>query len=106
MRFHNLAEDILSSKIRVAVLRLFLRYPSKRFSGREIARLLGSSPSNALKALELFSRYGLVNKARIGKASEWTLNKRHFLAGRLFPLLRLDEDARSLLRQKIKAAFS
>lgn len=87
-------------------MRLLLRYPAKRFSGREIARLLGSSPSNVLKTLELFSRHGLVHKARIGKTNEWTINKRHFLAGRLAPLLKLDEAAMALLRQKIKTAFS
>lgn len=106
MKFHDITDDILSSKIRIAVLRLFLRYSSKRFSGREIARLLKSSPSNALKTLELFSRHGLVHKARIGKASEWTLNKRHFLSGRFSFLLKLDEDAMAVLRQKIRTAFS
>jgi predicted nucleotidyltransferase len=106
MKFHAIIENFLSSKIRIAVLRILLRYPSKRFSGRELARLLGASPSHVLKTLESFSRHGLIHKARIGKATEWTINKHHFLVGRLSFLLKLDEEAMALLCQKIKAAFS
>lgn len=105
MKFHSIAENILSGKIKIAVLKFLLNYPTKKFSGRELSRLLRSSPSSVLETLELFSQYGIVHRARIGKTTEWTLNKQHVLAELLLPLLTLDEEALGLLNQKIKAVF-
>ena len=105
MKFHGIAEDILSSKIKIAVLRLLVRYPSKKYSGRELARLLNSSPSSVLEALELLRHYGLAHKTRIGKTTEWIINKRHLLIAKLSPLLKLDEEFLSVLCRKIKSAF-
>jgi DNA-binding MarR family transcriptional regulator len=106
MKFHAIAESLLSSKIRVAVLRLLLRYPSKRFGGRELARLLGFSPSIVLKTLDSFSRYGLIHKTRLGKATAWKINEHHFLTSKLSLLTDLDGESMAALCQKIKAAFS
>lgn len=54
MRFHDLAEELLSSRTKVAILKILLRYPGKKFSGRDIARLSGASPSRASEILDLF----------------------------------------------------
>lgn len=106
MKFHFIAEDILSSRGKIKTLKMLLRYPAKSFSGRELARLLDLSPSCVLSALELFRRYGLAHKTKTGKTSLWRLNKSHLLARKLSALAGLDEKFRRFLRQKIKSAFA
>jgi predicted nucleotidyltransferase len=105
MKYHNIIEDLVSSKLKIALIKTLLSYPSKKFSGRELARLLKAAPSSTLKGLELFGKYGLLQKTKIGRTSEWALNQQHWLFNKLRPLLGLDEEAQQLLRQKIRSAF-
>jgi len=74
MKFRNILEEILSSKIKISVMKILYRYPEKKFSGRELARILNVSPSRASEILEIYRQYGVANRIRIGNTSEWTLN--------------------------------
>lgn len=105
MKFHNIIEDLLSNKLKVAVIRFLLSYPTKKFSGRELARLLSAAPSSTLEILELLGKYGLLQKTKIGKTSEWSINRRHLLFNKLLPLLKFDEEAQGALRQKVRFVF-
>ncbi len=45
-------------------------YPEKRFGLRELARALKVSLLRTSEVLEFFSKYGVVNRIRIGNISE------------------------------------
>ena len=105
MKFHKVLEEILSSKIKVSIWKILHRYPEKRFSGRELARLLNVSPSRASEILELFRKYGVVNRIRIGNTSEWTLNKKSILVDKLLKIFKIEEKIYQDLKSKIFNAF-
>ena len=106
MRFHNVLEETLSSRIKISIMQIFYRYPEKRFSGRELARLLNLSASRTSEILELFRKYGVVNRIRIGNTSEWTLNKENILVKKLSNVFNIEEKIYLDLKSKIYKAFS
>ena len=101
MRFHNILEEIFSSKVKIAIMRLVCRNPEKRFSGREIARLLNISSSRASEVLELFRKNRVVNRGRIGKTSEWSLNKESIVVNEVSSLINLDRKVYKDLKSRI-----
>jgi predicted nucleotidyltransferase len=101
MRFHNLAETLLTSPARVAVLKTLLKAPGREWTGREMARASGVSAPQAMEALYRLYDEALVRQRRTGRVSLWALEERHFLAERLRPLV--DVDARSM--QALRAAL-
>jgi hypothetical protein len=40
MIFHNTLEEILASKVKIAVMKLMCLDPERKYTGREMARLL------------------------------------------------------------------
>jgi len=81
-------------------------YPEKRFSGRELARLLNVSASRTSEILELFRKYGVVNRIRIGNTSEWTLNKESILVKKLSNVFNIEEKIYLDLKSQIYKTFS
>ncbi|NIO49795.1 MAG: hypothetical protein GTN73_10235 [Candidatus Aminicenantes bacterium] len=106
MKFRNILEDILSSKIKISVLKILYRYPEKKFSGRELARILNVSPSRASEILEIFRKYGVANRTRIGNTSEWTLNRGSILVKKLAKVFDIEEKIYLDLKSKIHKTFS
>lgn len=106
MKFHNLIEELFASRVKVVLLKTLIHFPQKRFSGREIARLVGLSPSRILEILNLFYKHGIVTKVRVGNSIGWTLNKESFLAKKLSEILNLDKEALRKLQETIKKTFS
>lgn len=106
MKFHNILEEMLSSKIKISIMKILNRYPEKRFSGRELARLLNVSASRTSEILELFRKYGVVNRIRIGNTSEWTLNKESILVRKLSNVFNIEEKIYLDLKSKIYKTFS
>ena len=78
MRFHEPLDDILSSRIKVRVLRLFSRTRGS-YSGREVARLIGNSHNPTIQALKELVAQGLLSRRSIGASDEYTLNEDHLL---------------------------
>lgn len=101
MKFHNILEEIFSSKIKIAIMRLVCLNPEKKFSGREIARLLNISSSRASEMLELFRKNRVVNRGRIGKTSEWSLNKESIVVNEVSSLINLDRKVYKDLKSRI-----
>jgi predicted transcriptional regulator len=58
MRFHETLEDILGSKIKIRILRLFYRTKGS-YTGREIAKLIECSQEATRKALIDLVNHGL-----------------------------------------------
>lgn len=78
MKFQEPLDDILSSRIKVRILRLFSRTRGS-YSGREVARLIGYSHNPTIQALKELEAQGLLNRRSIGASHEYTLNEEHLL---------------------------
>jgi predicted nucleotidyltransferase len=94
MRLHDPLTDALGSPIRVRLLREFVRSPDHGFSGRELARLLGSSASQVNLHLGSLLSQGIVETRTIGRAHVWSLSGDHVLVD---PLRRLFESEAGLM---------
>jgi predicted nucleotidyltransferase len=82
MRFHETLEDILGSKIKIRILRLFYRTRGS-FTGREIARLIEFSQDATQRALNDLTRHGLLRRDYVGTAYNYYLNEDHMLTGKV-----------------------
>jgi len=80
MKFHEPLDDILSSRIKVRILRLFSRTRGS-YSGREVARLIAYSHNPTIQALKELESQGLLKRRSIGASHEYTLNEEHLLVG-------------------------
>jgi len=101
MKFHNALEEIFSSKVKIAVMKLMCLNPEEKYSGREMARLLNISASRVSEVLELFRKNGMVNRERVGRASQWGLNKESILVNEVSGLINLERKIYSELKSKI-----
>jgi predicted nucleotidyltransferase len=105
MHFHGLAERLLGSRSRIAVLTALLGSPGTEWTGRELARRAGLSPTQALSALRAFESEGVCRQRRIGRASVWSVDPDHFVTKALGPLVNLDQTAQRRLAQTVEAAL-
>lgn len=76
MRLHNPLDDILASKTKVRILRLLFRTRGL-FSGREISRLIGFSPTHTISNLRDLEAAGLVLRQRAGNTDLYQLDERN-----------------------------
>jgi predicted nucleotidyltransferase len=82
MKFHEPLDDVLSSRIKVRILRLFSRTRGS-YSGREVARLIDFSHNPTIQALKELEAYGLLKRKSIGASHEYALNEEHILVNRV-----------------------
>ena len=82
MRFHETLEDILGSKIKIRILRLFYRTMGS-YTGREIARLINCSQEATRKALNELVNHGLLRRDYVGTSYNYYLNEDHMLVGQV-----------------------
>jgi predicted nucleotidyltransferase len=101
MKFHNTLEEIFSSKVKIAVMKLMCLNPETKYSGREMARLLKISASRVSEVLELFRKNKMVNRERVGRASQWSLNKESILVNEVSGLINLERKIYKELKSKI-----
>ena len=76
MRFDNTIEDLLGSRIKTGILRL-LYNTRGMFSGREISRQVGFSPTHTISTLRELETEGLVLRQRSGNSDLYQLNDRN-----------------------------
>ncbi len=104
--FHEVWKRVAGAPGRVAVLSVFLRFPEKGFTGREVAREAGLSQPGALKSLKVLEANGVITRARIGHADHYRLQRKHFLVQHLRGLARLDalalESLKTLIRRRVR----
>lgn len=92
MRFHEPIDDILGSRIKVRVLRMLHRTRGQ-FTGREVSRLVGYSPTHTISTLRHLESEGLVVSQRAGKTDLFSLNERSSaVRGVLDPALRWEQN--------------
>jgi len=85
-------DEVLSSTARLRVARLFVELPDKEFTGREVARLLGTSHSTVLPALRSLANIGLVTERVLGRAHVFRMNRDSFLYDLLARLFRSERE--------------
>jgi predicted nucleotidyltransferase len=101
MIFHNALEEILASKVKVAVMKLMCLNPETKYTGREMARLLKISASRVSEVLELFRKNAVVKRERVGKALQWALNKESALVNEVSSLINLEGKIYKELKSRI-----
>ncbi len=106
MHFHGLAVRLLGSRSRIAVLSALIGSSGVEWTGREIARKAGVSPTQALAALHTFESEGVCRQRRIGRASVWSVDPGHFITKALTPVVHLDQTAQQRLERVILAALN
>ena len=67
-------EVLLGSPLKVRILRLLARYPSREFTLRELGRSVGASHVGVGKALEDLLAYDIVRRRTVGRASAVSAN--------------------------------
>lgn len=105
MRFHNPLDDILGNRIRVSLLRVLARAGSRGFTGRDLARMCGSSPSQATASLQVLEESGLIVRDIAGRSHVWRLAERHALAPVLKTLFRIEATSMSALQSDIESVI-
>jgi len=106
MIFHNTLEEILASKVKIAVMKLMCLNPEKKYTGREIARLLSISASRVSEVLELLRKNAVVNRERVGRALQWSLNKESALVSEVSDLINLERKIYRELKSRIYETLS
>jgi predicted nucleotidyltransferase len=101
MIFHNTLEEMFSSKVKIAVMKLMCLNPERKYSGREMVRLLNISASRVLEVLELFRRNAVVNRDTVGRASQWGLNKESIVVEEVSSLINVERKIYMKLKSKI-----
>ena len=101
MKFHNTLEEIFSSKVKIAVMKLMCLNPEMKYSGREMARLLNISASRVSEVLELFRKNAMVSRERVGRASQWGLNKESILVSEVSSLINVERKIYMELKSRI-----
>ncbi|MDD3718743.1 MAG: nucleotidyltransferase domain-containing protein [Candidatus Thermoplasmatota archaeon] len=82
MRFHETLEDILGSKIKIRILRLFYRTRGS-YTGRETAKLVEFSQDATQRALNDLTLHGLLKRDYVGTSYNYYLNEDHMLVDKV-----------------------
>ena len=94
-------DDILHSRPAVRLLRSLALFPTKEFTGRELAREVGVPPSVAIAELNRFLNQGLVRRRTAGRAQLWKLDPSQTLAQKIRELFEFEYGLDKDLRQTI-----
>jgi len=106
MKLSNTLEEVFSSKVKIAIIKHLCSHPEKKFTGREIARLVNVSSSRASEVLELFRKNGVANRIKIGNAFAWTINQESILVEEISGLINLNERIYEDMKSEILEAFN
>ena len=99
-------DSILGSASRLRVAKLLVELPEKDFTGREIARLLGTSHSSVLEALRVLTDHGLATERVLGRAHVFRVNRDYFLYNILANLFRYERDQRRQIAEIIRTSLA
>ncbi len=79
MLLHNYWQIVLGSKVKVKVLRVLCRYPTKKFTIREISRLCHSTHTPVIKTIPHLQQMNILHIEKHGTANIITLNTKSVL---------------------------
>ncbi len=102
MLLHLYWENVLGSKVKVKILRALCRYPTKRFTVRELARIIETAHTPVLKSLTELQEMNLIRMEKHGTANMITMNSKSHLYNNLTAIYNLEKDTTKQLKEKIK----
>ncbi len=76
MELQHAIEEILGSRVKIGILRLLYRTRGM-YSGREISRLVGFSPTHTIANLRELEAAGLVLRQRVGNTDLYQLHEKN-----------------------------
>ncbi len=85
MLIHNYWEKVLGSRVKIKLLRVLCRYPHKKFTIRELSRLMHTAHTPVLKSLPDLQEMNLISMEKHGTANMLFFNTKSIL----FPILGL-----------------
>ncbi len=103
MLFHNYWEKVLGSKVKLKVVRTLCRYPSKRFTIRELASYTKVSHTPVLKSLSDLQGMNLIRLEKHGTANLLTLNQKSYLYPLLSKLFSVESGTKEKMEQRISS---
>src|SRR2546425_6767014 len=83
-------EEVIGSPIRLRVAKLLVEHPTREFTGREVARILGVSHATVNQAMQRLSDAGLVYARVVGRATAHRVNAESYLHHVVKELLELE----------------
>lgn len=95
MRLHHFIKDAMKDAAYLSCLRHLKNQTD--LSGRELAKLSGVSQFKIRAILDDLLRQGILKKHLSGRSHLYALNKHHFLAEKIAPLLEIEENFFSFL---------
>jgi predicted nucleotidyltransferase len=101
MKFHNTLEEMFASKVKIAVMKLMCLNPERKYSGREMARILDISASRVSEVLELFRKNAVVSRETVGRSSQWRLNKESIVVEEVSSLINVERKIYMALKSRI-----
>jgi predicted nucleotidyltransferase len=102
MRFHDPLDDVLGNRIQVRLLRILARTESRGFTGRDLARMCGSSASQATASLRKLEDSGLIVRDIAGRSHVWRIAERHTLVPALRSLFHEEGRSTTALKSDIE----
>jgi predicted nucleotidyltransferase len=102
MQFHDLAETLLGSKVKIKVLRTLWKYKEKEFTIRELAKFLGISHTGIKKVLDELEKTNVVKLRTLGKSHAFRLNAGSYTARIVEDVFEKEGKALSELQEMLK----
>lgn len=96
-------EALISSKVRVKLLTLFLLNPESEFYVREIVRMTGENINGVRRELANLESFGLLIGRRRGNQQYFTVNRDFFLYGDLQQLVLKTEGVARTIRENLSS---
>jgi predicted nucleotidyltransferase len=82
-------------------MKLMCLNPERKYSGREMARILNISASRVLEVLELFRKNAVVNRETVGRSSQWGLNQESIVVEEVSSLINVERKIYMALKSRI-----
>ncbi|MBI2136290.1 nucleotidyltransferase domain-containing protein [Candidatus Woesearchaeota archaeon] len=102
MLFNLYLETLLGSKVKLKILRVLIRYPTKKFTLRELANHINTSHTAVLKTLKDLQGMNIIRLENHGRSSLLTLNIESCLYPSLVELFSNETATLASLIKKIK----
>lgn len=92
MQFHDYLEQVLGNRVAISLLRAMIRYPSKIFTIRGLARTASVSVNEAALTIHDFEKLGIIKVQPIGRAHQLSFNKKNYLLNKVIePIFKAEE---------------
>jgi len=102
MQFHNFAETLLGSKVKIKVLRTLWKYKEKEFTIRELAKFLVISHTGIKKVLDELEKTNVIRVRTLGKSHAFKMNVSSYAASIVEGVFDMEGKALSELREMLK----